>query len=164
MRFVEVCRYSRNRCTLHAEHSCAEDFQSAGHIRADVAHAEYKCGLAGNRLRMVVFLPDMRLFIAPVPSKRAVQRHQTANRVLRDDRAERTGRVRQHRALRQVFHARVLVRARPGQLQQTQVFGLRQLGFTRFAENNRSRAKLLRGRVFAVLRERERALRAESGI
>ena len=44
----------------------------------------------------------------------------------------------------------VLVRARPGQLQQTQVFGLRQLGFTRFAENNRSRAKLLCGRVFAV--------------
>lgn len=67
-------------------------------------------------------------------------------------------------AVRQVFHARVLVRARPGQLQQTQVFGLRQLGFTRLAENNRSRAKLLCGRVFAVLRERERALRAESGI
>ena len=125
MRFVEVCRYGRNRCALHTKHSCAEDFQSSGHIRADVAHAEYKCGLAGNRLRMVVFLPDMRLFIAPVPSKRAVQRHQTANRVLRDDRAERTGRIRQHHALRQVFHARVLVRARPGQLQQTQVFGLR---------------------------------------
>ena len=34
----------------------------------------------------------------------------------------------------------------------------------RLAENNRSRAKLLRGRVFAVLRERERALLAESGI
>ena len=157
MRFVEVCRYSRNRCALHAKHSCAEDFQSAGHIRADVTHAEYQCGLAGNRLRMVVFLPDIRLFIAPVPSKRAVQRYQTANRVLRDDRAERTGRIRQHHALRQVFYARVLVRAR-------QVFGLRQLGFTRFAENNRSRAKLLCGRVFAVLRERERALRAESGI
>ena len=103
---------------------------------------------------MVAFLPDMRLFIAPVPSKRAVQRHQTANRVLRDDRAERTGCIRQYHAPRQIFHARVLVRARPGQLQQTQVFGLRQLGFTRFAENNRSRAKLLCGRVFAVLRER----------
>ena len=32
------------------------------------------------------------------------------------------------------------------------------------SENNRSRAKLLCGRVFAVLRERERALRTESGI
>ena len=151
MRLLEVFRYSRNRCALHAEHSCAEDFQSAGHIRADVAHAEYKRGLAGNRLRMVVFLPDMRLFIAPVSSKTSrYSATKTANRVLRDDRAERTGCIRQHHAPRQISMRVYLSAPAQVQLQQTQVFGLRQLGFTRFAENNRSRAKLLCGRVFAV--------------
>ena len=164
VRFIEIRRYSRHRCALDTEHSRAEGFQPMSHIRADIAHAEHKCGFAGNRLRMSAFLPDMRLFVAPVPPKRAVQRHQTADRILRDDRAERTGRIRQHHVLRQVFHARVLVRARPGELEYAQFFGLRQFVLARLAEDDFRCVKLLCGRMLVVLHERERALCAKLGI
>ena len=118
-----------------------------------------KCGRR-NHLRMVVFLPDIACLLLQYRPTQAVQRHQTANRVLRDDRAERTGRIRQRYALRRLPCARAFVRARPS------------AGRRRFLvcaswaslaaeKNNRSREAALRSGV-RILRERKRALRLES--
>ena len=147
-------QYGGNRCVSSRRAQLRQNFHPAGHIRADVAHTEYKarsCRKSSPHGR--IFARYLRLFIAPVPSNRRY----SAARLPIAYSAMIVPNARMHSPAPLCGRFPCVYLSAPPKSAAADA-GFRSApagGFARFAENNRSRAKLLCGRVFAVLRERE---------